>query len=233
MSTTGNEAGGVAVEAADAVLTPTAAEPGAAPVRRAPYHHGDLRNALIDAARRIARESGPDSLTLRAAAREAGVSHAAAYKHFTDKDDVLRALGVRAFEDLAGVLRRLIEDGDPGLEELGVAYLHFAAAAPAEFRFMFRRELCMPEGMPDPLKEAGRGVQARLTERIAELQRAGRLSAGAAEELSLAAWAMMHGIVTIVLETPAFVSALSAEIEHVMRSAMRSLDRGIGGRSTE
>lgn len=193
---------------------------------RGRYHHGDLRNALLEAGRRMSHEVGPDALTLRGVARAAGVSHAAAYNHFIDKNDLLRGLAIRAFDDLADALHAAVA-ADAGLEELGVVYLRFAVANPVEFRFMFRRELCMPEGEPDPLEVASRRTQAALRARLETLQREGRLGPGDLDELLLAAWSQMHGITTIVLETPAFKSIAAADAEVLARRSMRALLMGL------
>lgn len=192
------------------------------------YHHGDLRNALLEAGRAMAHEAGPDALTLRAVARAAGVSHAAAYNHFIDKNDLLRGLAIAAFDDLAEGLRAAIATADVGLEDIGVLYLRFALDNPVEFRFMFRRELCMPEGEPDPLEVASRRSQDVLRDRLAELQHEGRLAAGDLDDLLLAAWSQMHGITTIILETPAFTSIPRAAAEALARRSMEVLRAGVG-----
>lgn len=197
---------------------------------RASYHHGDLRNALLDAGAAVARDVGSDALSLREVARRAGVSHTAAYNHFADKNDLLRGLAVRAFEQLADELRAAADAPNSTLEDTGAAYIRFAMSHAAEFRFMFQRSLCMPEGEFDPLEQAGKASQGVVREQVVRLQEAGALVRGDPDDLALAAWSQVHGITTIVLETPVFKS-VSIEIgEHLARQGMRALIDGLGTR---
>jgi AcrR family transcriptional regulator len=198
--------------------------------KRPQYHHGDLRNALLEAARTLAQERGADALTLRHVARQAGVSHAAAYHHFTDKNDLLRALAIQAFKALEIELQRAIQDhadDHDAFETLGATYLRFALNHAAEFRFMFRRDLCMPEGVPDPLEIASRGAQAALTAFVHVRQSDGTLKAGDPQATTLSFWSTIHGLTTIILETPVFKGIELQNAEHLIRGAVRQLLEGI------
>lgn len=197
---------------------------------RATYHHGDLRNALLDAGSAVAHELGAEALSLREVARRAGVSHTAAYNHFADKNDLLRGLAVRAFEQLAEELQAAADAPDASLENSAAAYIRFAMSHSAEFRFMFQRSLCMPDGEFDPLAGAGMVAQDVLRGQILLLQANGELVAGNPEDLVLAAWSQVHGITTIVLETPVFKSVSVEVAEHLARQGMRALIDGIGAR---
>jgi AcrR family transcriptional regulator len=192
---------------------------------RTPYHHGDLRNALLDAGSAAARDVGAEALTLREVARRAGVSHTAAYNHFADKNDLLRGIAVRAFGELT---ERLTDAAAGSVEDLAAAYLRFAFEHAAEFTFMFQRSLCMPEGVFDPLEVAQRDAQAVLRAAIVREQDAGALGPADPDELALAVWAQVHGITTIVLETPAFKSIPEDAAEQLARGGIRALIRGIG-----
>ena len=192
------------------------------------YHHGDLRNALLEAARALAHEVGADSITLREVARRAGVSHTAAYHHFADKNDLLRALAVQAFHDLGGIQSaRIAVGGDltTVLEGLTVDYMAFATDRRAEFSFMWRRELCMPDGEPDPLKDAQLASQQIVTD---YLRTRVDIDLAADPDLAtLAYWSMSHGFVTIVLETPAFKHAPAEQVDFLARSTVQQLLAGI------
>jgi AcrR family transcriptional regulator len=80
---------------------------------RSSYHHGDLPNALADAATDMARHGGPDAVVLRAAARAAGVSAAAAYRHFADHGELLHVVRRRALDALGAAMRASLDAGDP------------------------------------------------------------------------------------------------------------------------
>ncbi len=192
------------------------------------YHHGDLRNALLSGAREVARELGSERVTLREVARRAGVTHTAAYNHFENRDDLLRGLAVDAFIRLAHDMRRVADSDELSLEGLCVAYLRFAMANSAEFEFMFRRSLCMPEGVFDPIEDASRESQQILTEYILRLQSAGYLAAQDPADLALVVWSQIHGISTIVLHTPVFKSLSAEGAEHLARQGIRTLLAGIG-----
>jgi AcrR family transcriptional regulator len=105
-----------------------------------PYHHGDLRRALIDAARRLLESEGPTALSLRAVAREAGVSPAAPYHHFKDKGELLGAVAHEGWDMLNEQMaeaRRAATSIQDKLTNLGVAYVRFAQNNPALYRVMY------------------------------------------------------------------------------------------------
>src|ERR1700736_3179995 len=98
-----------------------------------PYHHGALHSALIEASIALAREGGPDRVILREAAREAGVSHSAAYRHFTDREALLAEVSRHARRELAAEMRRRVNRAKDPLERLqavGTAYVDFALPSP-------------------------------------------------------------------------------------------------------
>ncbi len=198
-----------------------------APDRRT-YHHGNLRNALLDAGIGVAREVGWEALSLREVARRAGVSHTAAYNHFADKNDLLRSLAIRAFDQLTADLQRVVDTGTLCLADLGVAYLTFAFEHQAEFHFMFQRSLCMPEGVDDPLGTASLASQAVLHDYLMTLQVAGVVGPGDPDELTLVVWSQIHGLTTILLETPAFTGLPEGGAEALARQGIDTLMAGIG-----
>jgi AcrR family transcriptional regulator len=105
-----------------------------------PYHHGDLSRALIEAGRRILEAEGPAALSLRAVAREAGVSPAAPYHHFKDKTELLEAVaggGWRALTETISQARRDANDPGEALTNIGLAYVKFARENPALYRLMY------------------------------------------------------------------------------------------------
>lgn len=199
-----------------------------APARSA-YHHGDLRRSLVSAASTAAEELGADKVSVREVARRAGVSHAAAYHHFTDKNDLLRAVALEAFSELRS--RMTTASDAPRLTEAlagaARAYLAFARERPAAFRFMWARELCMPDGVDDPLADAQRGLAADvdtvLQKHAAELRPGGDPRLG-----MLANWSLVHGFATIAVDTPAFKHTPPAELDAMADAIIEALVRGIG-----
>lgn len=105
-----------------------------------PYHHGDLSRALIDAARRLLESEGPSALSLRAVAREAGVSPAAPYHHFKDKGELLEAVATEGWDmlnDSLSAARKSAHSVKDKLTALGVAYVVFARENPSLYRIMY------------------------------------------------------------------------------------------------
>lgn len=103
---------------------------------KAPYHHGDLRRAILRAALDVIAADGPSALSLRDLARRAGVSHAAPAHHFKDRTGLLTAIAAEGFELLAAAIRESTD-----LRDAGVHYVRFAREHPAHFQVMFTREL--------------------------------------------------------------------------------------------
>lgn len=194
------------------------------------YHHGDLKNALLDAARDLAIEGSVDGFTLREVARRAGVSPAAPYHHFADKNDLVRQLAIRAFETMRQTLQTAADsatDSAQQLEAMGVAYLHFAFTHAAEFRFMFKRELCAAPGQPDPLEEAGRAAQAVLHNVVVAAQANQTIRAGDPQMIVLSIWSVIHGLSGILLETPSGKNATLSGAEEMARGVVRDVLNGV------
>ena len=138
------------------------------------FHHGDLREALIAATRDLLIEHGPDGFTLADACRRAGVTTAAPYKHFRDKQEIIEEIVARGFEELTAANAKAVAEGGPGtvagITAIGLSYLDFAVAQPAVFRTHVRAQVQNQEGQPrrrkrQPLPEerhrAGGGLQSQ------------------------------------------------------------------------
>jgi AcrR family transcriptional regulator len=174
------------------------------------YHHGDLRRALLDAARAVLREQGPDACSLREVARRAGVSHAAPYHHFPSREALLGALAEEAFAEMdrgmAEAQAAAPEAPEAQLVAVGMGYLLYALREPAVFRLMTRPEFLAPrrEAAPPPAPAAAGeitclGPYGRLLAALARL--AGRPLAPA--ELTRDAhlcWAAVHGLAVLALD---------------------------------
>jgi AcrR family transcriptional regulator len=158
-----------------------------------PYHHGDLRRALITQALEVIERDGPAALSLRELARQVGVSHAAPVHHFGDKAGLLTAIASQGFLMLANELRRSYARTGSFLE-VGVAYVHFAVRHRAHFEVMYRPELYRTDD-PDleaARQQAGAVLYGPLGDRPdvapAQMRHAG-----------LAAWSLVHGLATLLL----------------------------------
>src|SRR5450755_1585733 len=128
------------------------------------YHHGNLREALLRAALELIAQKGPAGFTFAEAARWAGVSPAAPYRHFRDRDELLASVALRGFNRFEAALARAWDDGRPdvftALDRLGRAYLEFARAQPSFYSAMF--EAGVPVGANPALREAGERAFAVL-----------------------------------------------------------------------
>lgn len=170
------------------------------------YHHGDLRAALVRASVELIARDGVESLSLREAAREAGVSSAAPYHHFATKADLLAAIAADGFVALEASMREAIagledpEAPSPRLQALGRAYVRFAREHPIEFRLMFRGSTSARSPLPkgcDP--SASFGLLVDAVERVAETLPPNTIEPQA---LVLTAWSLVHGAAELVLEGP-------------------------------
>lgn len=159
-----------------------------------PYHHGDLSRALVQAGRRILEGEGPAGLSLRAVAREAGVSPAAPYHHFKDKSDLLEAIAREGWMELgAAVAKARLQTPDAGaaITNIGVGYVGFARDNPALYRVMYHS--ARDRGtMVDHTKDADSGWH-----NVEEAIIAAGVDPTDARELELttiAAWCAAHGV---------------------------------------
>ena len=154
------------------------------------YHHGDLRNGLLDAARAILEEESLAALTLRAVARRAGVSHAAPYRHFPNHEALLVELSIEGFEELREALIEAAKAQGPESDKIaniGAAYMRFVAQRPALARLMFGSQLPNRDQFPALGLKAdsiGQEIGSALHD----------------SALGLAVWSAVHGLAMLVLE---------------------------------
>ena len=192
-----NGADGHALETAAA----DAAAPGGPLEASKSYHHGNLREALIDAALELVRERGPDAFTLREVARRAGVSHAAPYRHFSDRAALLAAAAERTYAALVTEITQAAGDESTpraALRAAALAYVRFAVDHPTGFRLLFQPEVRAGEKLDRG--SGGGDVFECLASAVARAQHAGELRAGNDAELALAALAMMHGLSCLAVD---------------------------------
>lgn len=185
---------------------------------KAPYHHGDLRAALIVAAEALLTRRGAAELSLRGVAREAGVSAMAPYRHFADKDALLAAVAGDGFHQFEARLREATSaapDPRAGLIAQGVAYVRFAHDQPALFRLMFGPLITKAVALEHLDRDSAPALDALRDAVAAAYPEA---DAQRRDDLVLTCWSMVHGLAGLIVDgrLPA-----SAEVAEAM--AMRVL----------
>ena len=173
------------------------------------YHHGDLRNALVLTAVRLIEDDGLDEFSLRAAAREVGVSANAAYRHFHDKSDLLNAVAQHGFEQLGQRMRRAMSATRTGRNQAelavnrfkatGRAYVDFALAHPELFEVMFGSGGAHPPTPKDPADDQA-GTYALLGSALDQLVTHGVLDPARRPGAEFKAWVTVHGFARLCLD---------------------------------
>jgi AcrR family transcriptional regulator len=172
-------------------------KPAATP---SPYHHGNLRQALVDAALAAEAELGIGGLTLREVARRVGVSHAAAYRHFSGKDALVRAVADQGFARLDEILKAVpAEHWQPlaRFHVLATEYVGFAFRERSHFRLMFALHPAAVAGAEADARMAA--VRAHFAAAVEVGIRAGLLREGNANRMGAVAWANVHGVAMLAL----------------------------------
>ena len=195
------------------------------------YHHGNLKEALVRAALELIAEKGPAGFTFADAARWAGVSPAAPYRHYRDRDALLADVAQRGFEAFTAALAKAWDDGRPDVhsafDRLGKAYLDFAKREPAYDSAMF--EAGVPLDADPKLRETGERAFAVLrdaAERLVALMPAkGRPPA---LMVALHIWSMTHGVASLFGRGDAARRALPMAPEELLEAAVLIYLRGLG-----
>jgi len=195
------------------------------------YHHGNLREALISAALDLIAQKGPAGFTFAEAARQAGVSPAAPYRHFRDRDALMADVARRGFEEFAQRLATAWDEGRPSplaaLERMGVAYLGFAHDEPAYFSAMFEAGLPVSQH-PELLDASERAfsVLRQACEAVAAtLPAAGRPPA---MMMALHIWSLSHGIASLFARGDAARRSLPMPPEELLEAATLIYLNGLG-----
>jgi AcrR family transcriptional regulator len=195
------------------------------------YHHGNLKEALVRAALELIAQKGPSGFTFAEAARWAGVSPAAPYRHFRDRDELLSDVARRGFERFELALQRAWDGGRPepfaAFERVGKAYLAFARTEPAYYSAMF--EAGIPLDLNPDLREAGERSFAVLRE-AAELLIANMKSDQRPPALMMAlhVWALSHGIASLFGRGDAARRALPMSAEELLEAGVLVYLQGLG-----
>ena len=205
-------------------------EPGERDAPRG-YHHGNLREALIRAALELIARKGTAGFTFAEAARFAGVSPAAPYRHFRDRDELMASVALRGFEQFEAALARAWDEGRPdaftALDRLGKAYLEFARGEPAFYSAMF--EAGVPVGANPSLREASErafGVLRGAADKVcATMPAAGRPPA---LMVALHIWTMAHGVASLFGRGDGAQRALPMSPAELLEAQVLVYLRGLG-----
>ncbi len=195
------------------------------------YHHGNLREALIRAALQLIAEKGAAGFTFAEAARFAGVSPAAPYRHFRDRDELMASVALRGFEQFEAALTRAWDGGRPepfaALDRLGKAYLEFARGEPAYYAAMF--EAGIPVGANAQLRDASDRafsvLRTAADKLCAAIPAAGRPPA---LMVALHIWAMAHGVASLFGRRDGGQRALPMSPAELLEAQVLIYFRGLG-----
>ena len=169
------------------------------PTSEKPYHHGNLRAALLNASLLLIREQGSQGFTLREVARRAGVSHTAPYRHFKDREDLLAAVAEEGFLRLARDIEVAVKTALDPLKRLtlaGLAYLTFALDQPEHFQVMFSLQFGSTHTAS---KEAADAAFGKLVAIVEQCQKAGLLKQYKLATAARIAWAHVHGVADLTV----------------------------------
>ncbi|MDH5672016.1 MAG: TetR/AcrR family transcriptional regulator [Myxococcales bacterium] len=193
-----------------------------------PYHHGNLREALLSAAVEAIGEHGVAGLKLRDLARRVGVSHGAPANHFRDRNALLVAIAIEGYEKLAQAQRNAIERPHPSpmaaLNAVGVAYVEFAVQNPAHFEVMFRREL---QGDPELMQAAARCFQLSIGA-VGGVRPTGRAPSENEFLATLGSWALVHGLATLHAQG-LLPSVVCNDLPRLTQATLEAMVRIVGG----
>jgi AcrR family transcriptional regulator len=198
------------------------------------YHHGDLRNALLEEAARLVETDGVDALTLRELARRLDVSHAAPGHHFADKAALLAELAADGFEELTRELESGLREGrSPAtqLRDVGRGYLRFALRRPGHYRVMFGRETRSENPLPRLAAAGTRAFEVLQQAVKAALSPAHARSAQKVSQAAFVAWSSTHGAAMLLLDAPHVLAlpqaggaaTVKALVEHVTSSVANAI----------
>ena len=196
------------------------------------YHHGDLRRALMASAELLIESRGHARLSLREIAEAAGVSVAAPYRHFADRDALIAAVLADGFRELTrrtDAARRAAPDAMTALGSVGMAYVQFAAEHPGIYRLMFGAE--SNEAAHPELMAAGHEAYTVLADAVAACKEAGLIGDADMKTVALASWSLSHGLASLHAE--GMLSPLPGGLEPTARALIRTLIDGVRPRVAE
>ena len=191
------------------------------PVARPTYHHGDLREALLQAAKALIGEAGIENLSLRKLAERAGVSRTAPYHHFSGKNDLLCAIAAQGFRCRHAETVAMFEDktltARQKFEQYIFGYVRFAANNPEQYELMFGRSIWKQKNSTQELRDVAYPCFQHQVEMVSSWQRSGLLSGDSPLRTSQVIWGAVHGITKLFIDG---IYTDAAQIEEVSQRAV-------------
>ena len=192
--------------------------------RKAHYHHGELREALISATRQLVEERGAENFTLADACRVAGVTTAAPYRHFRSKQQILEEIASRGFEELQAKARAAVAAKGEGtldaIVAMGQAYVAFAVEKTALFRLMFGQEPSLKKA--EPVLGTGHACFAHLIDQVALYCKRSKIR-GDAQEIALRLWTFVHGAASLLIDQDYAAVAPQIDVDRLIAGATPGL----------
>ena len=192
--------------------------------RKARYHHGELREALIRATRQLVEQRGAENFTLADACRVAGVTTAAPYRHFRGKQEILEEIASRGFEELSNrSTAMLAEKGEGTLEgivAMGQAYVAFAVEETAVFRLMFGQQPSLKKA--EHVLGAAHACFSKLIDQVALYCKRNKVR-GDAQQIALRLWTFVHGAASLLIDEDYDAIAPNIDVNQLIASATPGL----------
>ncbi|MEO0752776.1 MAG: TetR/AcrR family transcriptional regulator [Pseudomonadota bacterium] len=192
--------------------------------KRENYHHGDLRAGLVEATRQLVEEKGPDRFSVADACRAAGVSTAAPYRHFNDRDEMLLAVCAEGMERFYTNMQGAVAGKPPGsleaIFDLGMAYIAFATSEPGVFRLSFG--IAREHEKDAEIIERGKRNYGILLSQVAAFQGKTEIDEQVLDR-AFALWTMVHGLSFLLIDEKITAMDLQLNIETMIRDNTRRL----------
>ena len=193
-----------------------------------PYHHGDLREALLDMARTMIAEEGIEAVTMRGLSKRVGVSRTAPYRHFEDKAALLAAVAQQGFEQLNEAMRQVRIEGRTltpldRFQKMGICYTRFAVDNPTAYRLMFGVDAIQGDEFPS-LNEVINKTHQELVSIIRECKEAGEISNWRTRDVALTVWSACHGLALLMIDgrLPDMESSVIHQMSAIVRAGLEA-----------
>jgi len=208
------------------------------PPGRTTYRHGDLRRTLLEVGTNLARDGGPEAVTLREATRRAGVAPNAAYRHFASREDLFHAVRVGALAAVARAMEAKLADipdtlapadfARACLRAVGTGYLHFAETEPGLFRTAFAASDKLLQGTPERSTAGASGLNPfeLLGAALDKMVAAGLIPPERRPGAELLAWSAVHGLAMLVIDGP-LRAVLGPQMQRIGQRLVEMVEKGL------